>query len=68
MLKSPRMTQTLFPINFFCCKTPNHFIPDESNRYQYCRNCHWFFKADLFIKDEFSYRWICEEIKKKRGE
>lgn len=66
MKPTARISQPLFPINFFCCKHPNHYISDETNRYQYCRSCNWFFKADLFIKDETAYNWICEEIKKKK--
>ncbi len=61
------ITQSVYPINFFCCKRPDHFIPDNSNRYQYCRMCHWVFNADLFICDEKAYKWIYEDIRKKEN-
>jgi hypothetical protein len=59
-------TTTMFPINFFCCNNPNHFIEGETNRYQFCRSCHWFFKADLFIRDERAIEWLQNEIQKKQ--
>lgn len=67
MKTTPRITSQLYPINFFCCGRPDHFIPDPAtNRYQYCRSCNWFFKADLFISDDVAFEWVHNEIKKKK--